>query len=610
VAAVLDRHTERPAFLFGGRPSEPLASKLRLLRAGVVAAYLVAIALAFQAPGEETYRNEVFHRPFVLALAVAAAVAAWAAWLRYQADGRSGSLWLVIAFATLALLYAPHALLDAGRLDITHLLFGPVSRLGFSLLLLPVVLNLPVPAVRRLPRWGIAAVLVVPALAIDGALHVGFSSVFVQQNAVPVRLTMESAALGAQLLCAGVLAVLFVRRRRRFLLHLALTLTALASGSALFLVAAPWQGRWWVAHLGLFVGAVVLVSGIVDEAARRGSIRGAVDLDPLSEFAEHIVDAMREGIALHDERGRLIAWNPAAVELTGWSAADAAGRDFGQFREGLVGLDGERWVDVVRLELRRYGRPYTATILSDARDRVRASTMAVELELRAHELERSNKALREFAYVVAHDLADPLTSVAGFSELLHRQAYDVLDESSRGYLALIEQQAERMHGMIDGLLAYAQAGNAPLQPARVDCNEVIARVLDGLSAAVRERDVQLSVSRLPTLHADTTWLAQLFQNLLANAVKFSASVDPHVWVAARREGEEWCFTVADNGIGIDPDRAEEIFGVFRRLHEPYEYPGAGIGLAICKEIVERHGGRIGVESRPQGGSRFWFTLPA
>jgi hypothetical protein len=109
VAAVLDQHAERPAFLFGGRPSEPLASKLRLLRAGVVAACLVAIALAFQAPGEETYRNEVFHRPFVLALAVAAAVAARAAWLRYQADGRSGSLWLVIAFATLAMLYAPHA---------------------------------------------------------------------------------------------------------------------------------------------------------------------------------------------------------------------------------------------------------------------------------------------------------------------------------------------------------------------------------------------------------------------------------------------------------------------------------------------------------------------
>jgi len=595
------------------------------VRVGVVAAYLVAVALSFQPLGEQTYRNGVFHRPFVIALAVAAALAAWAAWLRHRADGRGGSLWLAIAFATLALLYAPHGLLDASRLDITHLLFGPVSRLGFSLLLLPVVLDLPVPGVRRLPRWGAAAALVVPAVAIDAGLHLALGSHFVHGHAGLVRLAMESVALGAQLLCAGVLVVLYARRRRPFLLHLAFTLTALASGSALFLVATPWQGRWWVAHLGLFVGAVVLVSGIVDEAARRGGIGGAVDLDPLSEFAEHIVNAMRDGIALHDEPGRLIAWNPAAAELTGWSASEAARRDVTGFRQGLVGLDDERWVDVVRLELTRYGRPYTATILSDARDRVRVSTMALELELRAHELEQSNEAAQraraeaelanraksEFLSRMSHELRTPLNAILGFSQLLeldnpspeHRESVEHILAAGRHLLQLIDETLD---------IARIEQGRLALSIEPVHLGEVMRESLDLVRPLAGPANIRIRVDAAQfdrRVLVDRQRLRQVLMNLLSNAVKYNRDGGDVTITCAPTPGGRLRVAVADTGPGIPAEMMGRLFLPFERLGaERTPVEGTGIGLSICKRLVELMGGHIGADSEMGRGSTFWVEL--
>lgn len=234
---------------------------------------------------------------------------------------------------------------------------------------------------------------------------------------------------------------------------------------------------------------------------------------------------------------------------------------------------------------------------------------------RTRELLKSNKALRQsnddlnqFAYAASHDLQEPLRMVALYSEILQKRYAGQLDEEADQFIGFIINGAHRMEMLLKDLLAYSQSGTAEGAPAAVDCTAVIGKVLLNLQAAITENEAQVSADTLPVVEAHEIHLVQLFQNLVSNAIKYRRSEPPRIRVSAEPREDGWLFVVEDNGIGIRPEYAQQVFGIFKRLHG-HTYPGTGIGLAICQRIIERYGGRIWVESRPGEGSRFCFTLP-
>jgi light-regulated signal transduction histidine kinase (bacteriophytochrome) len=232
-----------------------------------------------------------------------------------------------------------------------------------------------------------------------------------------------------------------------------------------------------------------------------------------------------------------------------------------------------------------------------------------ELKRAQRNLERSNAELEEFAYVASHDLSEPLRSIGGFVQLLERRYKGQLDSEADSFIDFIGTGVDRLQALIDDLLSYSRAGQGELRSEPVDSRELVERTLASLDAVVRDSGAQVELGHLPTVRTDPRVLGQVFQNLLSNALKFTNHSRPQVEVSAEQEREAWSFAVADNGIGIDPDNAERIFGMFQRLHGREEYGGTGIGLAICKRMVERVGGRIWCEPSPGGGTVFRFTIP-
>jgi len=231
-----------------------------------------------------------------------------------------------------------------------------------------------------------------------------------------------------------------------------------------------------------------------------------------------------------------------------------------------------------------------------------------ELEARAAALERSNAELEQFAYVASHDLQEPLRMIAAYVQLLERRYRGKLGPDADECIHYASEGATRMHRLILDLLAFSRVGThgGDFLPTRLD--GVLYDVLDDMKVAIEESGAKVVSGGLPRLRIDPQQIGQLFQNLIANAIKFRAKDPPQVRISARRDGENWVFAVADNGIGFDMRFAERIFVIFQRLHARDRYPGTGIGLAICKKIVERHGGRIWAESEPGKGSTFSFTL--
>ena len=225
------------------------------------------------------------------------------------------------------------------------------------------------------------------------------------------------------------------------------------------------------------------------------------------------------------------------------------------------------------------------------------------------ELLRSNRDLEQFAYVASHDLQEPLRMVAIFTQMLAERFHGKLDEEAERYMGFVTEGALRMQAMIEDLLTFSRLGRGGLNTAATDCDQVVSKALSNLAAAIEESGATITCEGLPVIAADAALLLPLFQNLIGNAIKFRSSEAPKIEVSARQEGAEWMFAVRDNGIGISSEYAENIFVIFRRLHTRQEYPGNGLGLAICKKVVEQHGGRIWVESQPGHGSTFKFALP-
>jgi two-component system, chemotaxis family, sensor kinase Cph1 len=232
-----------------------------------------------------------------------------------------------------------------------------------------------------------------------------------------------------------------------------------------------------------------------------------------------------------------------------------------------------------------------------------------ELEKMANELKRSNADLEQFAYAASHDLQEPLHVIRGFMGLIQKRYRDNLDEKGHEFIRVTMDGAKRMQELIRDLLGYSRVGTKTKEFRPTECAMVLDKALFNLKVAIEESGAEVTCGGLPTVMADAVQLGSLFQNLIGNAIKFHGAEPPKVHISAEKRDGEWLFSVRDNGIGIDPKFSERIFSVFQRLHTTAEYPGTGIGLAICRKIVERHGGRIWIESEPGKGTTFYFTIP-
>lgn len=344
-----------------------------------------------------------------------------------------------------------------------------------------------------------------------------------------------------------------------------------------------------------------------------------------------LVELSPDAIAIHRD-GKVLFCNaagarllrlPSAEALIGMNIADIVHPDYhhvmarrieevraGQVvpfvEEKFVRADGSLLdVEVISTGFTYHGHPAVQSIVRDITARKAAEQ---RLTRTMQELAGSNQELEQFAYAASHDLQEPLRMITSFTQLLEKRYKDKLGSDADEFIGYIVDGASRMQAMISDLLDYSRVGTRgrPFRPT--DCERVLEQALANLKMAIDESGAVVTHDPLPVLTADETQLVQLLQNLIGNAVKFRSREPPRVHVSAREEQDEWLLTVRDNGIGIEPQFHEQIFHIFQRLHSGQKYPGTGIGLAIAKRIVERHGGRIWVESEPGKGSTFRFTI--
>ncbi len=343
-----------------------------------------------------------------------------------------------------------------------------------------------------------------------------------------------------------------------------------------------------------------------------------------------ILESAMDAIIVIDSRDVIVLFNPAASMMFGYPAADAIGSTvarliperFHKTREheepgesvfGDVATVPE--AAAMATGLRRSGEEFPVEVSYSSG--VEAGTVFHTLivrditsRVRDYEvLERSNLDLQQFAYVASHDLKTPLRSIGGFVQLLERDNAGRFDDKSLGLIQRISAAVKRLEQLTEDLLSYARV-NSEVRPfASVDCAELVQEVIGLLDAAIRGSSAQVTAGELPAVVGDRTQLVQLMLNLIGNGIKYCKGRAPVVHVSARRGEREWVFSVTDNGIGIAPKHHARIFEVFKRLHTQSEYAGTGIGLAVCRRVVERHGGKISVASAEGTGSTFSFTIP-
>jgi signal transduction histidine kinase len=321
---------------------------------------------------------------------------------------------------------------------------------------------------------------------------------------------------------------------------------------------------------------------------------------------KQLLDQIREGLSgMKQEESRLLnlRTQEAGRSSRNTRIVIVAGDVLAIAFMGLAGI-------VVGQEIRRrrLAENEVRTLNSDLEHRVAERT--AELNEQAKDLARSNSELQQFAYVASHDLQEPLRMVASFTQLLAKRYNDKLDDDARDFISSAVDGATRLQTLISDLLNYSRVGTQgkPLVPT--DSEALFQRVLESLQLTIQESGAAIVSDTLPMVLADPQQLGQLFQNLLTNAIKFRGEQAPQIRVSAERNGNDWTISVRDNGIGISQDHADRIFVIFQRLHTKSEYPGTGIGLAVCKKIVERHNGRIWFEPSAKRGTTFCFTIRA
>jgi PAS domain S-box-containing protein len=347
-----------------------------------------------------------------------------------------------------------------------------------------------------------------------------------------------------------------------------------------------------------------------------------------------IVESSDDAIIGKTVGGIISTWNQGAQRMFGYSPEEAIGKSIfliiplGQQHEEIeiqkrLAL-GERvdHFETVRIA-KDGGRIDVSVTVSPiknlkgeiigaskiARDITAKRRTEADLARHARELARSNLELEHFAYVTSHDLQEPLRTLHSFAQLLEQKCGASLDEEARVHLGFIVGGVKRMQSLITDLLSYCRISTTGLPYTSCDCNKLCETLVEGLKATIELHGAKITISPLPTVICDAAQLGRVFQNLLVNAIKFHGPQAPVVHVFSTESAEEWIFSVSDRGIGISPEFFERIFIIFQRLHTIEEFGGTGIGLATCKKIVERHGGRIWLESELGKGSTFHFSIP-
>lgn len=453
-----------------------------------------------------------------------------------------------------------------------------------------------------------------------------------------VRWCVLGSATGLFAVTAGLLAAMNRRTPSPFLFWYSIALGLIATGLLGIMIekvhggVLSWTARGAQMLSGLYMLAAAMASvrenrvwGIALETALRQS----------EQRYRQLFESMTEGFALHeivtDEQGRprdyrFLDVNPAFERLTGLEHANLIGRRVLEVLPqteahwienfGRVALSGEpvrfenysaslgRWYGVYAY---RPAQEQFAVLVSDITDRKRAEQQLVRT---ATELARSNADLQQFAYAASHDLQEPLRVIRGFLNLLDERFPQAVDAKAKEWMTHVREAAGRMSRLIADLLAFTRVDRQAAQFEPVSLRDAADEATANLRAAMAESNAQVTIGQMPTVRADRAQMTLLLQNLIGNAIKFrQPSVRPVVEVGARREAGDWVVSVRDNGIGIDPQHFERIFVIFQRLHTRGDHPGTGIGLALCKRIVERHGGRLWVQSQPGEGSTFAFTMP-
>ncbi len=390
-----------------------------------------------------------------------------------------------------------------------------------------------------------------------------------------------------------------------------------------------WAGT--LAALGVLVLAGIIIGRV---AVERRIAQQA--LEKSQKLYEGLFESAGDSLIITDNKGRIVRANGEAERTFGYERGELAGLSVenlipyrfrqrhqlhrahyhAQPRTRPMGAGLDLWarrkdgtefpVDILLGVNRIDDEVMTLSVIRDITASKRAQQALTD---RAQELARSNSDLESFAYVASHDLQEPLRMVSSYTQLLGERYRGKLDSEADEFIGYAVDGATRMQALIQDLLNYSRVARKAVQMEAVDCTVVLARALNNLEVAVRESGAEVSTGGLPVVKGDASQLAQLFQNLIGNAIKFRGPEQPAVRISAELNGD-WTFCVRDNGIGMDPRQQERIFGMFQRLHTRQEYPGTGIGLAVCKRVVERHGGRIWVESEAGKGSSFFFTLPA
>jgi PAS domain S-box-containing protein len=355
------------------------------------------------------------------------------------------------------------------------------------------------------------------------------------------------------------------------------------------------------------------------------------------EFLQSIYDGTEQAIFViditPDKEFRYAGFNPVSEkyagvtnsQIQGKTAVEAFGEDVGtilqqnyqlclqagksiNYEEQLKFDTHTIWTLTTLSPLQdEHGRIYriigTATDISDRKHK------EIELQDQKQDLARSNAELQQFAYIASHDLQEPLRMITSYLELLERRYKGQLDEKADKFIAYAVDGATRMQTLINDLLTYSRVGSRGQDLELVDCEKILQNVLTNLQMAIKQSNAIITRTPLPHISADPSQLTQLFQNLISNSIKFRGEDPPRIHLEAQDIDGKWLFSLQDNGIGMEAQYLDRIFIIFQRLHSKTEYPGTGIGLAVCKKIVERHSGNLWVESQPGQGSIFYFTIP-